>query len=133
MLCLIHHLAASRRSILDFRLPQNFRKGLSLKTITDHTTRLRKVSTMTEQKPLIAFPTHFDLKIMGAAHPDFASEILKTIQQHAPNTTEQHVKIRPSSKGNYLGATVTVYAENQEHLDNIYRAVTSHPMVKVVY
>ena len=88
---------------------------------------------MTEQQSLIAFPTHFDLKIMGAAHPDFAGEILKTIQQHAPNTTEQHVKIRPSSKGNYLGATVTVYAENQEHLDNIYRAVTSHPMVKVVY
>lgn len=98
-----------------------------------YATGLRKVSTMTEQKPLIAFPTHFDLKIMGAAHPDFASEILKTIQQHAPDTTEEHVKIRPSSKGNYLGATVTVYAENQEHLDNIYRAVTSHPMVKVVY
>ena len=88
---------------------------------------------MTEQQSLIAFPTHFDLKIMGAAHPDFTSEILKAIQQHAPNTTEEHVKIRTSSKGNYLGATVTVYAENQEHLDNIYRAVTAHPMVKVVY
>ncbi|RKV73832.1 MAG: DUF493 domain-containing protein, partial [Neisseria sp.] len=25
------------------------------------------------------------------------------------------------------------YAENQEHLDNIYRSVTSHPMVKVVF
>ena len=49
------------------------------------------------------------------------------------NTTEEHVKLRPSTNGNYLGATVTVYAENQEHLDNIYRSVTSHPMVKVVF
>ena len=84
---------------------------------------------MNEQKPLIAFPTHFDLKIMG----DIAAEILKAVQTHAPDTTEEHVKLRPSTNGNYLGATVTVYAENQEHLDNIYRSVTSHPMVKVVF
>ena len=92
-----------------------------------------KESEMNEQKPLIAFPTHFDLKIMGAHHPDFAAEILKAVQTHAPDTTEEHVKLRPSTNGNYLGATVTVYAENQEHLDNIYRSVTSHPMVKVVF
>ncbi|MDK4679890.1 YbeD family protein [Kingella negevensis] len=91
------------------------------------------MSNTTEQKPLIEFPTHFDLKIMGAQHPDFSSEILKTVQQHSPSTTEAHIKLRPSSKGNYVGATVTVYAENQEHLDNIYRAVTSHHMVKVVF
>ena len=85
------------------------------------------------QKPLIEFPTHFNLKIMGAQHPDFASEILKAIQQHAPNTREEHITLRSSSAGNFVGATVTVYAENQEHLDNIYRSVTSHPMVKVVF
>ena len=89
---------------------------------------------MTDKKQsLIDFPVYFDLKIMGAQHPDFSTEILKAIQQHAPNTTEQHIKLRSSSAGNYVSATVTVYAENQEHLDNIYRAVTSHPMVKVVY
>lgn len=86
-----------------------------------------------EKKSLIEFPTHFNLKIMGAEHPDFVKEILKAIQQHAPNTTEEHVKLRPSSGGKFVGATVTVFAENQEHLDNIYRSVTSHPMVKVVF
>lgn len=85
------------------------------------------------QKPLIVFPTDFKLKIMGAHHPDFSREILKAIQEHAPETGEQHITLRPSSGGKYLGATVTVRAENQEHLDNIYRAVTSHPMVKVVF
>ena len=60
-----------------------------------------KESEMNEQKPLIAFPTHFDLKIMGAHHPDFAAEILKAVQTHAPDTTEEHVKLRPSTNGNY--------------------------------
>ncbi|EIC13791.1 DUF493 family protein [Kingella kingae] len=86
-----------------------------------------------EKQSLIEFPTDFKLKIMGAQHPDFVAEILKAIQRHAPNTTEEHVVLRPSSGGNFVGATVTVYAENQEHLDNIYRAVTSHHMVKVVF
>ncbi|MBQ9601312.1 MAG: DUF493 family protein [Neisseriaceae bacterium] len=87
----------------------------------------------TEKNSLIEFPTHFQLKIMGAQHPDFVSEILKAICEHAPDTREEHVKLRPSSNGNYVGATVTVYTTSQEHLDNIYRCVTSHPMVKVVF
>lgn len=82
---------------------------------------------------LIDFPTDFKIKIMGAEHPDFVAEILKAIQQHAPNTAEQHITLRPSSGGRFVGATVTVYAENQQQLDDIYRAVTSHPMVKVVF
>lgn len=83
--------------------------------------------------PLIEFPCDFSLKIMGVQHPDFVSEIVKAVRVHAPDTREEGVKLRPSSKGNYVGATVTVRAENQEQLDNIYRAVTSHPLVKVVF
>lgn len=82
---------------------------------------------------LIEFPTDFNLKIMGEQHVDFVTEIIKAIQPHAPNTTADNVKLRPSSGGKFIGATVTVWAENQEQLDNIYRAVTSHPMVKVVF
>ena len=81
---------------------------------------------------LIDFPCAFPIKVMGAQHPDFLPEILKTVQQHAPDTTGAHIASRPSSGGNYLAATVTVQAQNQEHLDNIYRSLTAHPLVKVV-
>lgn len=49
-----------------------------------------------------------------------------------PDTQAHHITTRPSSKGNYTGATVQVKVENQEQLDNIYRALTSHELVKVV-
>jgi len=42
------------------------------------------------------------------------------------------VELRDSSKGNYLGITITVTATSREQLDDLYRALTSHPMVKVV-
>jgi len=40
--------------------------------------------------------------------------------------------MRPSAKGTYLSLTVTVRATSREQLDNLYRALSSHPMVKVV-
>jgi putative lipoic acid-binding regulatory protein len=42
------------------------------------------------------------------------------------------MEMRPSSKGNYLGLTVTVLAVNREQLDNLYRELSAHPMVKMV-
>jgi putative lipoic acid-binding regulatory protein len=42
------------------------------------------------------------------------------------------MEIRPSSKGTYTGLTVTVVATSREQLDNLYRALSSHPMVKMV-
>ncbi|MDO4641627.1 MAG: DUF493 domain-containing protein [Neisseria sp.] len=85
-----------------------------------------------EQKTLIEFPCRFPLKIMGAKHAEFPAEILKAVQTHAPDTNEAHMQQRESSSGNYTGLTLSVYVENQEQLDNIYRTLTSHPMVKVV-
>jgi hypothetical protein len=40
--------------------------------------------------------------------------------------------MRPSSQGNYLALTVTVRATSREQLDNLYRELSSHAMVKVV-
>lgn len=88
---------------------------------------------MTEpKKTLIEFPCRFPLKIMGAQHPEFEQTILTVIQVHAPDTEAHHINTRPSSKGNYIGATVQVWVHSQEQLDTIYRSLTSHPMVKVV-
>lgn len=85
------------------------------------------------QTSLIEFPCDFSLKIMGAQHPDFPAEILAAVRLHAPDTTEEHIRLRPSSGGNYISATVTVRVQNQAQLDDIYRSVTAHPLVKVVF
>lgn len=90
------------------------------------------MTEQTENKSLIEFPCQFPIKVMGAVHPDFEKNILETVRKHAPDTEPHHITTRPSSKGNFTGATVQVNVENQEQLDNIYRALTDHEMVKVV-
>jgi uncharacterized protein len=81
---------------------------------------------------LFEFPCDFPIKVMGKAHPDFADTIVNVVRQFDANFDATRMEKRPSSGGNYVGLTVTVRAVSREHLDDIYRALTGHPMVSVV-
>jgi uncharacterized protein len=81
---------------------------------------------------LIEYPSDFPIKIMGVRHDAFAQTMVEVVLQHDPTFDAGKMEMRPSSKGTYLGLTVTVRATSREQLDNLYRALSSHPMVKVV-
>lgn len=81
---------------------------------------------------LIEYPSDFPIKIMGRADDAFATTIIELVQQFDPEFHAGKLESRPSAKGNYLGLTVTVRATSRAQLDNLYRALSSHPMVKVV-
>jgi putative lipoic acid-binding regulatory protein len=81
---------------------------------------------------LIEYPSDFPIKIMGVMQDSFAQTIVEVVMQHDPDFHAGKMEMRPSSKGNYLSLTVTVRATSREQLDNLYRALSSHPMVKVV-
>ncbi len=81
---------------------------------------------------LLEFPCDFPLKVMGANVPDFAQTIAAVVCQHAPEFAAAAMDMRASSGGKYLSLTCTVRATSQAQLDALYRALTAHPMVKVV-
>ena len=81
---------------------------------------------------LLEFPCDFPIKVMGKAHPAFQETIVTVIRGFDSEFDAGNVETRPSSGGNYIGLTVTVRATSRAHLDDIYRALTGHPMVKVV-
>jgi putative lipoic acid-binding regulatory protein len=81
---------------------------------------------------LIEYPSDFPIKIMGPMQDTFAQTMVDVIMLHDPTFHSGKMEMRPSSQGNYLALTVTVRATSREQLDNLYRALSSHPMVKVV-
>jgi putative lipoic acid-binding regulatory protein len=81
---------------------------------------------------LITYPCDFPIKIMGVTQDGFAQTMVNVVLLHDPEFDADKMEMRPSSKGNYLSLTVTVRATSREQLDNLYRALSSHPMVKVV-
>ena len=84
------------------------------------------------QDSLIEYPSDFPIKIMGPMHDAFAQTMLELVILHDPDFMPERLELRPSSSGNYLGITVTIRATSREQLDNLYRALSGHPMVKVV-
>jgi hypothetical protein len=84
------------------------------------------------EQSLIEYPSEFPIKIMGAMHDAFAETIVEVVTIHDPTFHAGKMDMRPSSKGTYLALTVTVWATSREQLDNLYRELSGHPMVKVV-
>ena len=81
---------------------------------------------------LIEYPSDFPIKIMGVMQDAFAQTMVELVMEHDPSFHAGRMEMRPSSKGTYLSLTVTVRATSREQLDGLYRALTAHPMVKVV-
>jgi len=87
---------------------------------------------MADNETLLEFPCQFPIKIMGDSQDNFAATIVEVVQSHAPDFTEIDMEMRASSGGKYLSLTCTITATSKEQLDNLYRELSSHPMVKVV-
>lgn len=93
---------------------------------------MNKTSPTPKKETLIQFPCAFPIKVMGQNIDTFSQEIIELVKTHDEEFDALCIECRESSGGTYMGLTITVNATSQEHLDNIYRALTAHPLVKIV-
>jgi len=84
------------------------------------------------EQSLIEYPSAFPIKVMGLQVEGFVDAVLAIALNFDPGYDPATVELRPSSGGKYLGITVTVTATSREQLDELYRTLSTHPMVKVV-
>lgn len=90
------------------------------------------MSSLPDGQSPLTFPAQFPIKVMGRRVDHFAQAIVEVVQAHAPDFDAATLELRASREGNYLSVTATINATSREQLDNLYRALTSHPLVKVV-
>ena len=88
--------------------------------------------TATTTASVLEFPCAFPIKVMGRTQAGFAQAILAVVQKHAPDFDAASLEMRASKAGNWLSVTATVNATSREQLDQLYRELVAHPMVKVV-
>ncbi len=87
---------------------------------------------MAEQETLIEFPCDFPIKVMGETRDEFTETIVEVIQGHVSEFDASKIEMRASTGGKYISITCFVYVTSKPQLDDIYRALTAHPFVKVV-
>jgi putative lipoic acid-binding regulatory protein len=83
------------------------------------------------EETLIEFPCDFPIKVMGENHTDFVKTITGVVREHVSDFDPATIELRASSGAKYISITCIVHVTSKPQLDDIYRALTAHPMVKV--
>jgi putative lipoic acid-binding regulatory protein len=86
----------------------------------------------THSESLIEYPSPFPIKVMGVKVDGLVSAITHIAHQFDAAFDASTIELRESTGGKYLGITITVTATSREQLDELYRTLSTHPMVKVV-
>ncbi|MDB5886010.1 MAG: hypothetical protein JWR74_2181 [Polaromonas sp.] len=81
---------------------------------------------------LIEYPSQFPIKVMGVKSEGYVQAVTHIARQFDPDFDASTIELRESKGGKYLGVTITVLATSREQLDELYRTLSTHPMVKVV-
>ena len=90
------------------------------------------MQTVPPEPSLIEYPSAFPIKVMGQQVPDFEPAMVAIAKLFDSTFDAGTIERRSSKAGNYLGLTLTVTATSREQLDELYRTLSSHPLVKVV-
>jgi putative lipoic acid-binding regulatory protein len=85
-----------------------------------------------QEESLIPYPSAFPIKVMGVDNEAFVEAVVAVVVAQDPLFDTATIERRASSSGKYVGLTVTVTATSREQLDQIYRGLSGHPLVKYV-
>jgi uncharacterized protein len=83
-----------------------------------------------ERSSLIDYPCDFPIKVAGANTPELLPAVNHIAAALDPSFDPTTTTTRLSAKGNYLAVTLTVRATSKEQLDELYRSLSTHPLVK---
>ncbi len=84
------------------------------------------------EQSLIEYPSQFPIKVMGLNVDGFVHAMTTIAGQFDPAFDAATVELRPSKGDKYLGVTLHITATSREQLDELYRTLSTHPMVKMV-
>ncbi len=84
------------------------------------------------EQSLIEYPSRFPIKVMGLNADGFVHAMTAIAAQFDPDFDAAGVELRPSRGDKYLGITLNITATSREQLDELYRTLSTHPMVKMV-
>ena len=96
------------------------------------TPRKTEVEADSRKESLIEYPSLFPIKVMGLKTDGYVQAVTHIARQFDPSFDASTLELRESKGGKYLGVTITVTATSREQLDELYRTLSTHPMVKVV-
>ena len=85
-----------------------------------------------QAESVMKFPMDFPIKVMGLTVPARPKEVAAIARAHFEDFDDSLTQVSFSRTRKYQCVTITVRARSREQLDDVYRALTASPMVKIV-
>lgn len=80
---------------------------------------------------VLKFPCVFPIKMMGRDSVKFREIARMLVEKHVGPLDDSAIRNARSRNGKFISITITVVAQSQEQLDNIYRELTAYEDVLV--
>lgn len=72
------------------------------------------------------FPCDFPIKMMGRNTPEFRMIAVTIIEAHTGTVDDEQIQSALSRNGRFVSITITISAQSQQQLDDIYEDVSAH-------
>lgn len=86
-----------------------------------------------QDETLLRFPCRFPIKAMGRSEAGIEAIMMAIIERHAPETSAEALRSRPSRNGNWIAVTVEIEAHSKAQLDAIYRELSDHRQITCAF
>ena len=87
--------------------------------------------TVPKEEKLLDFPCDFPIKMMGREQPEFRDAAVTLVERHTGKIRSDAIRTALSRNGNFLSITITIKAQSQQQLDDIYSDLSEHEEILV--
>ena len=86
-----------------------------------------------KDKPKIEFPCRYPIKVIAVASEGTARHVFDIVRKHAPELTPDDVTTRQSSGEKFLAVRITLTAQGEQQLRNLYTELMADSSVRMVF
>jgi putative lipoic acid-binding regulatory protein len=90
-------------------------------------------SSADQDETLLRFPCRFPIKAMGRSEAGVEAILIEILERHAPETSAEALRSRPSRNGHWVAVTVEIEARSKAQLDAIYRELSEHVQITCAF
>ena len=83
-------------------------------------------------EPLVEYPIHFLLKVIGLDEDDFEPFVDEIVRRHVPELLEENITSRLSSGSKYCSVSFEFIAESRTQVDALYAELSGHKRVLMI-
>ena len=84
------------------------------------------------EKAKLKFPCDFPISVMGLNVPEYKEKIFDILKKHVPELEEKDLKTAFSANKKYCSLKTHFTAQSREQMDELYKELTAHELVKWV-